>query len=410
MENKNLKTKILYVVTRPPYPALDGTRERILGELKKLNEDFDVSLLIVTDEKVAEKTVQHLQSILTGEVVVFNLLKIKCYLRSFVGLFSSLPLQCSYFYSQKVKKWLQMNEYKYKVIHFHTIRLGEYIKDLKKNRISSKASRLLLCFNDAISLNYSNAKKTAIGLWRIIYKIESNRIKDYELEMLKTADSCSIISRIDKEFIENNWKEKNKEEKVPTIITINHSIDDSIFDHTYNPETQNLVFLGNLLYPPNLQGMELFCKNIFPLIFKNKTETKLFIIGRGGKEHFSGLRNVEPLGFVDNPYDFISKQALFINPATFGAGVPSKVLLAMAIGIPVVSTNNNISGIEDIQDKENVCLIDHNTPEKSAEKILALLSDEKNRKQIGNAGKVLALNNHKLSRNYAKLKNFIQNK
>ncbi|MCX6747901.1 MAG: glycosyltransferase family 4 protein [Candidatus Nomurabacteria bacterium] len=326
MENKNLKTKILYVVTRPPYPALDGTRERILGELKKLNEDFDVSLLIVTDEKVAEKTVQHLQSILTGEVVVFNLLKIKCYLRSFVGLFSSLPLQCSYFYSQKVKKWLQMNEYKYKVIHFHTIRLGEYIKDLKKNRISSKASRLLLCF------------------------------------------------------------------------------------HTYNPETQNLVFLGNLLYPPNLQGMELFCKNIFPLIFKNKTETKLFIIGRGGKEHFSGLRNVEPLGFVDNPYDFISKQALFINPATFGAGVPSKVLLAMAIGIPVVSTNNNISGIEDIQDKENVCLIDHNTPEKSAEKILALLSDEKNRKQIGNAGKVLALNNHKLSRNYAKLKNFIQNK
>ena len=403
---ENIKQKILIVLTRSPYPANDGTKERILGEIKALSNDFQVSLLIVSAEKVTKEQEDYLKKVITGDIFIFKLSKISCYINSFFALFTEYPIQSLYFYKKNISTWLQKNKNDYEVMHFHTIRFGEYIVDLKKGKINA---RLLMCFNDAISLNYKDAKEKAKGLWRLIYSIETNRIKKYELKMLNTADGFSIVSQRDRDYLQNNWKEKYPNKEIPEIQVIRNGIDDYLFDYNYNPQTNNLVFIGNLFYPPNRQGLAFFIHNIWPNIILKKPETKLLIIGRGGKEFFEQTQNIEILGFVDDPYELMTKQALFISPADFGAGVPTKSLLAMALGLPVISTTTNAKGIEGIIENENIYLIEYDRCNEASDKIIQTLEDKEFRIKVGKLGKELISNNYRQSTIYPKLKSFIKN-
>lgn len=401
-----MKQKLLFVLTRSPYPAVDGTRERILGELKTLSVDFNISLLIISDENISNSTIEYFKDFIEGEVFLFKLSKIFCYIRSLINIISHSPIQSAYFYNKQALSWLKENSGNFNIINFHTLRLGRYLSYLKKHSLDHKC-RLLVSFNDAISLNYKDAAKKANGLWRIIYQIETNRIKEYELKMLTIADGFSIITDRDKKYIENNWREKYQNKEMPEIKVVRNGINDALFNFEYKPKNNNLVFIGNLLYPPNRQGLSFFCKNIWPIILKAIPTTKFLIIGRGGIEFFNNLPNIEILGFVDNPYSLMTEQGLFISPADFGAGVPTKSLLAMAIGLPVVSTITNAAGIEGAIDKDNICLIDYNKYAEAAEKIIDILQDENYRKKIGLAGKKLILEKYSQSANYPILKSFI---
>lgn len=402
-----MNQKILLVLTRSPYPATDGTRERILGEIKNLKNDFQINLLIISDEKIDSETKKYLENIIKGEVFIFKISKFRSYFYSLIALFGSRPLQTIYFKQPSAIKWLQNNFSKYQTIHFHTIRFGEYLKKIKKQD-TEKNTKLLLCYNDAISLNYQDAQKKAKGLWRFIYFLEANRVKNYEIKMAELADGLSIVSTRDSEYIKKNWALKHQNLATPKINVIRHGIDDNLFNYYYQPKTENLVFIGNLLYPPNRQGLGFFCKNIWPGILEEKPETKLLIIGRGGKDFFSNIKNIEPLGFVENPYPLMTEQALFISPADFGAGVPTKSLLAMALGLPVVSTNNNAAGIEDAKDGTSICLIDYKNCTEAIKKIIDLINNKPQRLLIGSSGKGLVSKKYRESLNYPELKKFIQ--
>lgn len=396
-----MKDSILLVLTRPPYPAVDGTRERILNEIEDLTKDFDVSIFIIGNENLSAEQEAKLRSLGVKSVTNYRISKIFSYANAAISLFSKKPLQAAYFWNKQAYRQLESQCNQFHSICFHTIRFGEYINLLKKSSVCQ--SKILVFFNDAISLNYADASKKARGMWRCIYKIESSRIGNYETKVLSLVDSASIVSERDRAHILSKVGQTNTKD----IKVIRHGIDDRLFSYNYLPKTNNLVFIGNLLYPPNRQGLERFCLEILPLITKEKPETKLVIIGRQSKEIFSHNPTCIPMGFVDDPYTLLAEQAIFISPADFGAGVPTKSLLAMSIGLPVVSTANNAAGIEGVKENENVVFMDYTQPMQSAKKIIELLENEAMRKMIGLAGKEIVSKLYKRSQNYPLLKEII---
>lgn len=398
--------KILLVLTRPPYPAIDGTRERILNEISNLCSDFELDLLIIGNENLNTDQQKFLIDLGVKTITSIKMSKIKSYINALLSLPTSLPIQSSYFYSQKAYNLLKKIAPEYFAIHFHTLRFGQYISKLKSDKVCP-STRLLLAYNDAISLNYQDAAVKAKGVWKYIYKIEASRISPYETKLLSMADGFSVVSARDRNHIVSNWQKKYPNQQAPTIEVIRNGIKDEVFNNNYNPQNNNLVFIGNLLYPPNKQGLKFFCENIFPLIITAHPNTKLTIIGKGSLEHFSNYQNCEPMGFVDNPFPILTTQALFISPADFGAGVPTKSLLAMAIGLPVVSTATNAQGIDGIIDNENICLIDYKQVKVSADIIIKALDNIDYRNKIGRAGKELMEQKYKQSLNYPTLENFI---
>ena len=396
--------KILYVLTRPPHPATDGTRVRILGELEMLSKDFIVDILLISTEKINNKSKSFLIDLGINKIHYFKLSKLFCYYRSFLTLFTDQPLQSRYFFNSKAIDWLKTRAPLYQAIYFHTIRLGGYLASLKANKTCPQ-TKLIMGFNDAISLNYQAASRKASGAWKIIYKIETERIKNYELDMLNCADDFSIVAQRDYNHLRNNWLKHKAPENFPEIHIIRNGIDDELFKYNYAPNNKNLVFMGNLLYPPNRQGLKIFLKNIWPLILKVHPETKFTIIGKGGYQYFYNYKNIKTLGYVEKPYELLIKQSLFISPENFGAGVSTKSLVAMSLTMPVVANADNAIGIDGVKDGENICLINYIDYKKDADKIINALNNENYCKRIGLSGKQLVQKLYSRKNNYPDFKN-----
>lgn len=394
-----MKPKLLFFSTRPPFPPVDGTREHILSELKALAPFFQIDLFIASDEKLRPDAKNELEKIIGGQVLFHYSSRLACRLRALGNIFSSQPLQVSYFYSRRIARRFQKIAPDYQSFYCHTLRPAKYFLELK-DCLPKISGRVLLDLNDAISLNYNYAAERANGIWRLIYAWEKNRVKNYELKLLDGFTHFSIVTERDRDWIYNNWRAKYGSEPEKKITVLRYGVNDNFLEYNYSPQNNNLVFIGNLYYPPNRQGLKIFCQKIWPLILKARPESELLIIGRGAKNLFAGYQNVRPLGFIDNPYELMAQQAAFLNPITFGAGISTKTVLSLALGIPIISTAIGIAGVEGLgQSSEPIFLIDYQKPVQAAEIILQALADKEARLLISQKEKALARSLYLKSKN-----------
>lgn len=383
-----MKPKLLFFITRPPLPAQDGTREMVLNDLKTLAADFTIDIFITADEKISAENADRLRSLAGGELFYFYRPKWRRSLRAFRHIFSGLPLQTAYFHSRQAIRQLDRRAKSYDAFYFHTIRTGPYIFRLRK-KFPNQLKRCLLNLNDAISLNYQSAREKASGFWRLIYAWEEKRVKNYELTLLAEPLKAMILTERDKNHLSNNWLEERQTALPDKIIIRRYSISNVYLHYNYSPKSQNLVFIGNLAYPPNQQGLHLFCRQIWPLLVEKIPDSELIIIGLGAEGEFSRYPRVHQLGFIEKPYQLMAEQAAFLNPVHFGGGVSSKSLLAMALGLPVISTPLGLAGLEKIREDHNAILIDYDDPRHAAEKIASVLNNPALLKKISQNEKEL---------------------
>jgi glycosyltransferase involved in cell wall biosynthesis len=127
-------------------------------------------------------------------------------------------------------------------------------------------------------------------------------------------------------------------------------------------EPFTLLFLGSFRHLPNVEALNWFLKEVFPLIRKSEPRARLVIAGSDPPPRHS-LRDaeaIEMLGFVEDVREPLGKYAIFVCPILAGSGIRVKLLEAFAAGIPVVSTRIGAEGLAD-KDGDTCALAD--TPE-----------------------------------------------
>ena len=346
LKNPADKAKLLLVTTRPPRPALDGTRLHVLNRIEALAKNWRVDIFITSDEKISPENRAELEKLGGGQV--FDLYQNKYWrgLKAALALGGKSPLQKAYFNSRTARRTLKKIASGYQLFYCHTLRPATLFLAAAKSQ-PEIISKTILDFNDAISLNYESASQKARGFWRLIYAREKIRIKNYELYLLKTFPYFTILSVRDKNWLLKKWQEKYQAPP-PEIKILPYGLEDKYLNYSWRPENKNLVFIGNLNYPPNRQGLELFCRSVWPLIRQNSPTSELIIIGRGREKLNIRADGVKLIGWLDEPHELMCRQAAFLNPITFGAGVSTKTILALALGLPIISTPNGLAGIESL--------------------------------------------------------------
>lgn len=185
--------KALFISSKRIYPIICGGQIRTEQQLDFLSRMYDVDVVFISEIKEPEIEPYYR---FAKKVTFFYRPGLKCVLGTLRFLLNKLPLQVNYFYDKQMKSYIDKVAIDYDLIFCNNIRTTEYVINLTNKKVVD--------FVDAISMNYEKAKSHSSGLRKLIYNIDFHRCRSYEKRLLAEFDSFSIISEIDKQYIESH--------------------------------------------------------------------------------------------------------------------------------------------------------------------------------------------------------------
>ena len=362
--------KLIFIVSRFPYPLEKGDKLRAFHQLKELSQHFEVHLISLTDETISEESKriveQHCHAL-----HIFKLSLISRYWNTLLSFLSQRPFQVGYFYNPLIAKKIQSltEEIQPDHIYCQLLRTTEY---LKNHHTCPKT----LDYMDAFSKGIERRIEKASWYAKWLFKAEAKRLKAYERIIFDYFEHKTIISEQDKKLIIHpNQKE---------IVCIPNGIDTSFFEDIDHTDKYDLVFVGNMSYAPNIEAIQFIEEKVLT------TNSQLTLLISGAQPHATVQKIAERnsqislLGWVDDIRTSYIQGKIFIAPMIIGTGMQNKLLEAMALGIPCITTdlaNNAIKG----EHMKTICV--GNTGEEINNLIELLLTNDELRRQIGENGK-----------------------
>ena len=177
----------------------------------------------------------------------------------------------------------------------------------------------------------------------------------------------------------------------------------------YKMREKTIIFSGNMYHPPNVDGILYFLKDIFPLVLKKHPLAVLWIVGsnpdsRIHKEATKYGKQVVITGTVDDITVYIKSAAVSICPVRLKIGVQTKLLEALSLGTPVVTTSAGNSGIGG---ESGVHLWVEDEPHNFALRVVSLLNGY-DWKELSNEGKKLVSERFTWETNVAEFDQYLE--
>jgi glycosyltransferase involved in cell wall biosynthesis len=149
-----------------------------------------------------------------------------------------------------------------------------------------------------------------------------------------------------------------------------------------------LMFFGINDYPPNTDGILFFIREIWPRLAASHPRARLKIVGPRPTPEILAQRNarVEVTGAVDDVRAHLVEAAAVVVPLRLGGGTRLKILEAMAMAKPIVSTTIGAEGI-DVVHERHLLLADE--PAQFAEAVGRVLDNARLAAQLGEEGRAL---------------------
>ncbi|MEN6552517.1 MAG: glycosyltransferase family 4 protein [Methanobacterium sp.] len=207
---------------------------------------------------------------------------------------------------------------------------------------------------------------------------------------VKLSDIVVCVSNSDKESMASNYKSSNDKIKVihnGTDFTkiLKSSRNKEIFGLDKNKIS--IVFHGSYEHLPNYEAINLIKDKIYPE-FRKQLDKVEFVIAGVGVPVSSKNEGLRLIGFVEDIYSLLKSSDIAIVPILHGAGTKLKILDYMGVGLPIVSTDKGMEGINAVNYEHAVIVEDINTH--FIEAINYLIENKEERKRIGSNGKQMA--------------------
>jgi glycosyltransferase involved in cell wall biosynthesis len=205
------------------------------------------------------------------------------------------------------------------------------------------------------------------------------KLERYEAWAMRQVDHVVAVSSPDAEAL-HRIAPGARVSVVPNgIDVVTHAQKQSVRDFL---PTNSLVFTGKMDFRPNVDAALWFAQHVLPLIRQRIPSARFYIVGQRPHARLDVLRDqpgVVITGRVEETRPYIAAAALYVIPLRSGGGTRFKVLEAMAIGCPIVSTRMGCDGFPITPDLQ-VALADE--PQGFAETVIELMKDQSRRQKL----------------------------
>jgi glycosyltransferase involved in cell wall biosynthesis len=268
----------------------------------------------------------------------------------------------------------------YDIIQFESLSAAQYLPMIS-GRI--KGARTILTVHAIISLQAKRIAEHAPWYKKIYYTLQYFLTLNYEKRLLSRFDDLITISELEKRrLVDFGLDERLVFVNISGVDTGIHRGKDMLEEKHHN-----IVSIGTLKFLPNKDGLLWFLDRVFPKVTSALEDAKTIVIGEGDvsvEDRYSSDERIVFRGVIKDLSEEMGRGILFIAPIRMGAGIRTKIVTAMAYGMPVVTTSVGIEGIK-ASEKEGVIIED--TEEGFADAVAGLLKDRGKRIALGEAGR-----------------------
>ena len=210
---------------------------------------------------------------------------------------------------------------------------------------------------------------------RLVALHEWLKMRGYEPRVLAQFDRVLVSSPADGDALDRNGRN--------TVAVVPNGVDAGHFAFADGPrDGDTIVFLGKMNYYVNVAAMEWFCHHVLPLIRRQRPNARLRIVGRDPSPRVVALGAdpaVEVTGTVPDVRPYLAGAGVNVCPMVTGSGIQNKLLEAMAVGTPTVSTSIACQALS-VEHGREVLIAD--SPQGFADCVLRLLEDEHLRREL----------------------------
>lgn len=384
--------KILFLTPQLPFPPDKGATIRTLALIKGLaqrgHEIHLLSLIVSPDDLTwlpqLRPYVAHVETVLAPARTPSMRLR--------TLLLSRRPDMAMRFpspeFAAKLADLVESSEFD--VVQAESIEMAHFALAVVKQRAAG-ARRPVVVFDNlnaeyvlqrrAFEVDKGYPRKWARALYSWI---QWRRLRAYERQVCMSVDRVLVVSEADKEAL-TALDPRIQSETIPNGVDCTY-FSPGVRPAAYPANLQiqhmaSVVFTGTMDFRPNIDGVLWFCHDILPRVKRSIYNVHFYIVGRNPPEDVRALAGpaITVTGHVSDIRPYIANSAVYVVPLRIGSGTRLKILEAMAMRIPVVSTTVGAEGLDVTPDK-NILLAD--APADFARQVVGLLQDRGQRQKL----------------------------
>ncbi len=368
--------RILFVTPYVP----SRIRVRPFNLIKLLSKTHEIALVSLAVDDYERALVGDIEQYCVS-VDLVELPKWQAYARCLMALPTAMPLRVAYYRSPAFARRIKEVISRQKIDAVH----GELIKVVPALQSALEDENMPVLFDsvDCISWYLRQTLDMARSpLKKAFIYSELQKMRRYEQTALAGFDQLIISSAYDRDRL------GELVDSPRTIEVVSNGVDTDFFMAQSDARlADSLVFCAKLDYFPNAQAILHFCENILPLIWQKCPQARLTIVGNNPPKAVRALAADERItvtGYVPDIRPYLATATVALAPLLVAAGTQFKVLEALSMGAPVVTTPRcaRALGADD-----GVHLLVAGEPQAFAEAVVRLLHDAEYAGQLGRAGR-----------------------
>lgn len=349
-----------------PYPPASGGQIRTYNLLKYLSKKNDITLVALSKSSEDAKYIPSLKKY-CKEIYICKKPEKPWQLKNILkSVFSLQPFLIVRNYSNEAKEVLTklLKEQTFDVIHTETFYVMPHVPSTK--------TPIVLVEQTVEFQVYKHFVDSLPAIFRPALYIDIFKLRHSESYYWKKASLMATVSEQDKKIV------VEEEPSLNPIVVPNGAGEDMVMEKlpTKKSDKQTLLFQGNFSWLQNIEAANYLIDKIIPILKEEFPDISLTIAG----QHANKIRKTEYATILDIPSNDIEtvkklyrESSLFLAPIFGPGGTRLKILAAMSCGLPIISTQTGISGLEV---KDNTHVLVANNPEEFVTAVRRALSNK----------------------------------